>query len=303
MPVFPFSLTFNTRHTAKKRAFLSSLLVFCMAAFFNLPIQAAAAQSSEVKRIISLSPHLTEWVYSAGAGHKLVGVSAYSDYPAAAKTIPVVGGYDNVNIEKIISLKPDLILTWSTGNNQQNLKKLQQLNIPIFSSHVNQLKDIPQLIRIIGEKANTQHQANKVAKALDKKLAALQHTYQNAQPIQAFYQVWDKPYITINGKQFISKAIQICGGKNIFADLPSLSAEISLESVFSRDPQIIFLGGFPAKQTEWQEHWRTYPSLQAVRNKQIYALNSDHFQRPTARLINNLNTLCQAIDKARQYYP
>lgn len=254
------------------------------------------------QRIITLAPHLTELVFSAGAGDKLVGVIEHSDYPSEAQRLPTVGNYSHLNIEKIIALQPDLILGWSSGNRPRDLKKLAQLGHTLRITDIHRLEDIPQQIRTIGEIAGTEAQATAVAQTLTDTLAKLRQHYRQAAPISVFYQVWGKPYITVNGAQFISQGIEVCHGRNVFADLPSLSAEVGLESILRADPQVILLGGEANQQRLWLQAWQTIPGLAAVEKQQIYPLNSDWLQRPTARFIQALPDVCQTLDKARKAY-
>jgi iron complex transport system substrate-binding protein len=257
---------------------------------------------NSAQRIISLAPHLTEQVYTAGAGDKLVGVIDYSDYPDAAKTLPSVGNFAHFNIEKIVALKPDLILAWQSGNREKDLDKLKQLGLNVWTTDTHRLADIPRQIRAIGQRAGTESQAIPAAQALEQTLATLKSRYQNAPEIRVFYQIWAKPYITINRDQFISQGMALCHGRNVFADLPTLSGEVSLESILKADPQVILLGGYPEKQTLWQQAWQKVPGLTAVEKHQIYPMVSDWLQRPTARFINALPEVCQTLDKARVAY-
>ncbi|MDX1353568.1 MAG: helical backbone metal receptor, partial [Thiomicrorhabdus sp.] len=170
-------------------------------------LQSYQAWSSEVKpveRIISLSPHITELVFSAGAGNKLVGVSDYSNYPAQASQVPVVGSYQSVNIESIIALNPDLIITWKSATRPQDIEKLQSLGFNLWQTEIEQLQDITQLIVQIGDKAGTLKQAQQKADELNAILREQAKKYQTKASIRAFYQVWQQPLMTIIGKQFIS---------------------------------------------------------------------------------------------------
>ncbi|NPA72998.1 MAG: cobalamin-binding protein [Gammaproteobacteria bacterium] len=254
------------------------------------------------QRIISLAPHITEMLYSAGAGDKIVGVVSYSDYPKAALKLPIIGGYNAINLEAIIQLNPDLILGWTSGNRLKDIERLKALGFHVQTSDVSQLEDIPNEIAYLGSLTHTQKQADKVANQLRHEISALRKQYQNTTPVSGFYEIWHQPLITMNGKQFISQALNVCGATNIFADLASLTAEVGLESLFKRNPQMLLLGGKPEFQKDWMAYWQQYTSLKAVKHKQIYALNSSHLQRPSARMIYALKGLCQTVDKARQHY-
>mgnify|MGYP005844608093 CR=1 FL=1 len=256
-------------------------------------------QHSAPQRIISLAPHITEMVFSAGAGDRLVGVVAYSDYPKAALDIAIIGGYQAVNIEKIIQLNPDLILAWKTGNRSADIEKLEKLGFTIGYSNPRKLTDISKEIRHYGQLFETQSQANRVASQLEQILQSLKRKQSQLKPVKAYYQIWNHPLMTINGEQFISQAINLCGAQNIFANLPMLVPEVSIESVMKADPEVILLGGLKKMQQGWLKDWQKWGMISAVKNAHIYPLQADTFQRPTARLINGIDDLCEIIDQAR----
>jgi len=292
-------------------SFVSTLLhrpfhwfsVSLMALGLLLPINHAwSNQDQTYQRIISLSPHITELIYSAGAGDKLVGVVEYSDFPEAAQQKPVIGRYNAINIEAIITLQPDLIIAWQSGNRVQDIERLTELGFNVWQTDIKQLQDIPWLIKEIGQKTGFAKQALSTSKTLLRQLSNLQIQYAEQPQISAFYQIWNKPLITMNGEQYISLALDICNAKNSFTDLPMLASEVSLESVMHRNPQIIFVGGKAATQQAWYNEWLNYPNIQAVQEKQIYKLDNDQYQRPTARLINGLEALCDKVDQARKVY-
>lgn len=273
-------------------ALVGSLLIFCS--------QQAWSNSEAVpQRVISLAPHITEMLFSAGAGDKIVGVVAYSDFPKAALDIESIGSYHAINIEKIIQLNPDLIIAWKTGNRPKDIDKLQQLGFKIVFSQPFKLTDIPKEIRAFGEQLHTQSHAAKVADRLEKQLKKLSDQYQSQPQVSAFYQIWNAPMMTINGEQFISQALTICGARNVFAELPILAAEVSIESVIQKNPDIILLGGEKAMQQAWLKDWQKWQSLNAVTNKQVHLLHADTFQRSTERMIDGIEGLCQKIEQAR----
>lgn len=259
-----------------------------------LPIQAQAYH-----RVISLSPGSTELVASAGSFSKLVGVVSYSNFPLAAQKLPIVGSYNAINFEKIIALKPDLVIVWKTGNRLQDITRLKQLSaqrhFKIFYSNPVSLNDIPKEIKQLGILLNTQSKANKEAKALETILKQTQQTYLNIPPKRYFYQIWNRPLMTVNGQQFISQGLALCGGKNIFAQLKTLAGEVNLESVMTRNPQVILLGGERNIQDNWVNFWKQYPFIKAVKQQHIYKINADQLQRPTARFIRYLPQVCQKL--------
>jgi len=252
------------------------------------------------QRVISLAPHVTEMLFSAGAGDKVVGVVAYSDFPKAALSIESVGSYHAVNVEKIIKLNPDLIIAWKTGNRSKDIEKLQQLGFKIIYSEPYKLNDIPKEIRYFGQVLHTQETADKVATRLENKLDLLSTANQNKTKVTAYYQIWNSPMMTINGEQTISQAMRICGANNVFSDLPILASEVNIESVIKRNPDTILLGGQKEVQQGWFDAWLKWSNINAVKTQQIYLLQADTFQRPTERLIEGIEGLCQKIDLVRE---
>jgi len=275
------------------------LLIICFS-LLSFYTQQAWSTASTPQRIISLAPHITEMLFSAGAGHKIVGVVDYSDFPEAALAIDSVGSYHALNIEKIIQLNPDLIIAWNKGNRPKDLEKLQQLGFKVHYSEPYQLMDIPKEIRAFGDLLNTDNTANPLASQLELTLNTLAESYQSKSKVSAFYQIWNKPMMTINGDQFISQAMQICGATNVFAELPLLAAEVSIESVIQKNPDMILLGGEKSMQQAWLKDWQKWQTLNAVKNGYIRLLKADTFQRPTARFIMGIESLCKQVDQVRQ---
>jgi len=259
----------------------------------------STVQAQSIERIISLAPSLTELVYSAGAGDKLVGVVDYSDFPAEAKKLPSVGRFDALNLEQIILLQPDWILAWRSAHRDADLQRLRQMGFKVTVYDTQNLNEIPQTIKDIGQQAGRLFEAKAEANRLVEKLNRLQTLYHHRQAVQVFYQVWHPPLITVNGQQFFSQALKLCGANNVFADLPALSPQISPESVIKMNPDLIILGGQAMHQQAWLDYWRATPHLKAIENNHVILLQTDAYQRPTARLIDALPSLCQRIDAIR----
>ncbi|QKI89029.1 cobalamin-binding protein [Thiomicrorhabdus xiamenensis] len=286
---------------------LADLVKLCSLILLMLVSPHAASQNtaeeSHPPRIISLAPHLTEMVYSAGAGAQLIGVVNYSDYPPEAQNLPIIGSYNAINLERIVEMRPDLILTWRSGNRLQDLQRLkalqEKLGFRLHESEIETLEDIPDLIARIGQLAGTQKTADLKARQLRRQLAELRQKYASSEAVSVFYQIWNKPLITMGKNQFISLGIELCGGRNIFDDLGNLTGQVSLETVILRNPQVILLGGQKAFQNDWYQAWQKYPEVRAVKDASVYKLNNDLYQRPTERFIDALAPLCALLEQAR----
>lgn len=257
------------------------------------------ALEEPARRIVALAPHIVENVYSAGAGHKLVGVVSYSDYPEQAKSIEQVGSAYAWSMEAVVSLKPDLVIIWGSGNGLSTLPQLERLGFNVYVSEPRHLEDISESIRDFGVLAGTTNQANATATNFDSSIERLQRTFADAQSLTVFYQIWNHPLQTINGEHMISAVISLCGGQNIFADTAQLAPQVGLESVLQIDPDVIVASGMDGSRPEWLEEWRKYPLLEAVRHNALLHVHPDLIQRPTARITLGAASLCSQLDEVR----
>ena len=261
---------------------------------------ATVSLEQPARRIISLAPHVTELLYAAGAGESLVGTVSYSDYPQAAKKLPRVGSYNAFDLEAIIALHPDLLVAWKSGNPSGAVARLRELGIPVFLSEPRALEDVAHNLQRLGILTGSEATANKEADVFLAQLSALRTRYQSRAPVTVFYQIWHQPLITINDQHIISEVIRLCGGRNIFADLPMLAPKISLEAVLSRDPQAIIGGGVAAQRPQWQQDWQAWSQLRAVRNGNVFYVNPDIIQRHTPRILQGAEVLCEQLDSVRR---
>jgi iron complex transport system substrate-binding protein len=192
------------------------------------------------QRVISLAPHVTELLYAAGGGAKMVGAVSYSDYPAEAKQLPRVGDNKALDLERIVALKPDLIVVWRHGNAQRQLDRLREMHVPLFFSEPHHLDDIAVSLTKLGQLLGTSPTADAAAAAYRRDIAQLRTQYANRPPVSVFYQVWDQPLMTLNGEHMVSDVIALCGGHNVFAKLEPLVPTVSTEAVLAANPEAIF---------------------------------------------------------------
>jgi len=251
------------------------------------------------QRIVSLAPHLTELLFAAGAGEQIVGVVAYSNYPAAAQQIEQVGGYTALDLERIALLKPDLVVAWTGGNREGHLERLEQLGIPLFQHRPTRLGDIPSIIERLGLLTGQQRVASAQAEQLRDRIERLREQNRGATEVTLFYQIWDRPLMTIGGGQIISEVITLCGGKNIFADLAVAAAPVSEEAVVAADPQVIIASGMGEARPEWLDSWRRWEQLRAVRGEGLFYIDPDLLQRAGPRLVEGAEQLCGLLTQIR----
>jgi iron complex transport system substrate-binding protein len=250
-------------------------------------------------RIVSLAPHLTELAFDAGAGEYVVAADEYSDHPPAARRIPRVGNAFRVDFERLIALKPDAVLVWQSGTPQHTIDRVRALKIPVVEVATYKLADVAQAVREIGRLAGTAQTADAAASRYEQALDQLRDRYRGRSVLSAFLQVNDQPLYTVNGKQIMSQALELCGGRNVFAGLSDLAPAVGVESVIAADPDVIISvdDTVPNPRAQWQR----WEQLRAVRNDNVFALPADDLARPTLRLIAGIQSLCDTMDKAREH--
>lgn len=251
------------------------------------------------QRIVALAPHIVENVYSAGAGDKLVAAVSYSDYPPKAQQLPQVGSYKTVNYEAVLALKPDLVLSWASGNGPEVARQLERLGLTVYVDELRTMEDIAAEVRALGRLAGTEAIAEKTADQWLDRLDSLKQQYQLAEPVSVMYQVWNDPLQTLNGEHLVSSVIRLCGGRNAFADAVSLAPKINIESVLARDPDAIVASGMGDERPEWLDEWKAYPTLTAVKQNHLYFVPPDIIQRHTMRILDGAEAMCRQLDRAR----
>lgn len=252
------------------------------------------------QRVVSLAPHVTEMLFAAGGGERIVGTVSYSDYPPAARNIPRIGDNRQVDIERLIALKPDLLVVWRHNASARQMEQLRKLGIPLFYSEPHKLDDVPDTLLRLGQLLGTEQQARQSAAELRRQLNSLSARYRNRPAVRVFYQVWDRPLYTLNGQHIVSDAIRLCGGENVFARLPLAAPSISIEAVLKEDPEAIVSGDRRDQATSGLDIWKQYPALLAVRRGNLFAVDADLLSRSGPRIVTGAAELCAKLEQARQ---
>lgn len=253
------------------------------------------------QRVVSLAPHATELLFAAGGGERVVGVVSHSDFPAQAKRIPSVGDSRQIDVERLLALKPDLLVVWLHGSSARQLEQLQQLGIPLFYSEPHALADIPDAVSRLGQLLGTEAIATKRATELRQTLTTLAARYKGRPTVRMFYQVWSKPLYTLNGRHIVSDAIRLCGGENIFDRLATTAPIVNVEAVLQENPEAIVTGSNQQQTETGLSMWNNYPTLLAVKNKNLFSVDADLINRAGPRLIDGAAALCEKLDLARQH--
>ena len=262
---------------------------------FAVPGVASAAERP-AERIVVLAPHLAELVYAAGAGEKLVGTVAWTNYPPAAAELPRVGDAFRLDLEALAALGPDLVLAWEGGNPEHMLEQLHRHRYRVVKLAPETLDDIGTQIETIGRLAGSAEPANEAAAAYREALAALRAEHAGKPPLRVFYQVSWRPLYTVGGRQLISEVIATCGGRNIFGELRELAPAVGMEAVIERDPEVILTATVQAAELE---EWRRWKDVTAVVRDQLHAVDGDLVVRASPRILGGIREVCAALDAAR----
>lgn len=260
----------------------------------------AAEVSGPPLRIISLSPHITELLFAAGAGDRVVGVDDSSDFPPAVAGIARVGEPSALDMETLLRLKPSLIMIWDSGTPARRKAELQRLNLRVYVTDQQRLDDIGSALLEFGRLAGTESQAEAAARSYRSELAALRSQHANRPRLRVFYQVWDRPLYTLSGGQVVSEVMSLCGGDNAFAELSTLAPAIDKEAVLARDPDVILIAATGAEGDRQTRQWQQFPNLRAVRGHHIYTVDPSLTGRMAPRILLGVREVCALLDRARE---
>ena len=246
---------------------------------------------------MSLSPGATEMLFAAGAGSQVIATVEYSDEPPAARAVPRIGDVAAIDIERLVALRPDVVITWPAGGNPAQREKLGRLGIPIYDQQVERLSDLPGSLRRLGVLAGTQAAAERAANSLETRLAALARTYgtpADRRPT-VLLQVWNRPIYTVGGKHLMSDALALCGARNVFADLPEPGPLVDIEAVIARNPDIIVAAAPPGEGAAWVADWQRFPTLAAVHEHRVVAFENQALSRLGPSVLDATEELCRTI--------
>jgi iron complex transport system substrate-binding protein len=251
------------------------------------------------RRIVSLAPNITELLFAAGAGDRVVGVTEFSDYPEAARSLPRVGSGAGLDLEAILALRPDLVVAWQSGNPVGQMERLRTLGINLFMSEPRQLLDVPDTLLRLGRLAGTEAIAQARADSFKHRYRQLWQQYAQRPVVSVFYQIWERPLMTLNGEHLFSDVLRLCGGRNVFAGLPALAPQIDIEAVLAADPEVIVVAA-DEQDSPLLAAWQRWPSLSAVAQGHVYAIARDRLVRHTPRILDGAEELCAILEGVRK---
>ncbi len=251
------------------------------------------------QRIVTMAPSITEIVYAAGAGATLVGVARYSDYPPQAAQLPQVGDAARVDLERVMALRPDLVIGWKSGNQTADFERLERLGFTLYVAEPAALAAIPQLLRAIGALAGTRPAAQAAADEFERGIDGLRARYGERPRVRVFYEIWHQPLMTVNGRHMISDVIRLCGGSNVFAGVGVLTPVVSLESVLAARPEVVLGGSSLTTPEELSSVWGRYRSFSGLRDIKALYVDPDYIQRQTPRVLQGAQAVCEHLEWTR----
>jgi len=251
-----------------------------------------------VRTLITLSPHLTELAFAAGAGDRILATVEFSEYPAAASALPRIGDAFRLDLERILTLKPDLIVAWQSGNPRAAVASLESLGLRVWTVEIRKPDEIATTLEWFGRAVGTSAQADATALAIREALRDLEHEYAGLEPVSYFYQVAAHPLYTINGEHLISQALALCGGANVFDATPGLAPQVSHEAVLAGDPQAL-LAPVIDGEDDPLANWHQWTGLRAVQSNALFLLPADEISRATPRMLDAVGTACRLLHPLR----
>ena len=292
--------------TMQRRAWraLAAVALVPLAAALAAPIRviddigAGVALDGPARRIVTLAPHAAELVAAAGAGGRVVGVMTGTDFPPAMRSLPTVGNVAALDVERIVALAPDLIVTWPWTTPRQTAS-LREAGIAVFEADPRTIDGIATDIERLGRLAGTPSVAGSAAAAFRERMKALAPG-RTSPPLRVFYQVADAPIFTLGGKHLVSEAIALCGGENVFSRLSIPAPEVGVEAVLAANPDVIVAGTNDAKRPAWLDVWRRWTTLAAVRHGALYTVDANLLHRPGPRFAEGVEQLCRVLANARR---
>ncbi len=303
MRLFEAAAAASPVNSPRHSLLLVLLAVLAVAPSRAAPVEATDARGRSIRlaqpaqRIVTLAPNLTELVYAAAAGDRLAGVARFSDYPPEARALPVVSDALMFDIERMLVLRTDLVLAWDSGTPPEAIARIERAGLPVFVAAASRLEDIALNLEAVARLAGTTTAAKPQQQRFMAALAALRARRHAGAPPRVFYEIWDRPLMTVNDRHLIGEIIALCGGVNVFGTERQLTPEVSREALIAARPDLV-LGGTSADRPEdFAVRWRALPP--PMSRWPAHAIAADLIQRPTPRIVDGAREVCARIDALR----
>jgi iron complex transport system substrate-binding protein len=250
------------------------------------------------RRIVTLAPSITEAAFAVGAGPRVVGASAWSDWPAEAARLPVVSSAAGIEFESLARLSPDLVIAWKDSFRPADIPRLEALGARVFVVRSRTLAEIPRLLAVTA--ALSGGDAGPATRAYEGRLAAVRARHAAKARVRVFLEISHRPLMTVGGRHFMTEALEACGAANAFADLDEAAPAVSWEELFARNPDAVVGTGPEGGEEAFRRDWAGRAGLEAVRGGRIAFVGSRALGRPSPRVVEGIEALCAAVDRVRQ---
>ena len=253
--------------------------------------------SQPARRVATLAPSITEAAFAVGAGARVVGVSAWSDYPSAAASLPIVSSAAGIDMEALAALSPDLVIAWKDSFRCEDIARLEALGARVFVVQSRSLAEIPRLLAMTA--SLTGGNATNATRAYESRLAALRARHSTKPRVRLFLEISHRPLMTVGGRHFMGEALDACGATNVFADLKEAAPEVTWEELFARAPDAIVGSGPVDAEASFRVAWSQRAGLEAVRRGKLGYVATTALGRPSPRVVEGIEALCLEVDRLR----
>src|ERR1051326_6451564 len=250
---------------------------------------------TKIDRIVSLAPNLTEIVYAVGAGDRLVGRTSYCDYPPQAKSVAEIGDTMHPSIERIIALKPQVVLVSTASQLENFTRQLDEQKIAVYVTNPQSLDDVFSSMQKLGDLFGNHDKTVFEVESLRYRAIEVESKSLTVKPIRVFFQVSDQPLYTIGREAYLTDLIKRAGGVSVTAEVPTAFPRFSDEAALASKPEAIIL---PTGGSMGNANSTVAPALKtspAALNKRVYKINDDLLSRPGPRLVDGLEQLARAL--------
>lgn len=251
------------------------------------------------QKIVSIAPGATEMLFAAGAGKQVIATVEFSDEPIEARRVPRIGDSNAIDVERVVALRPDVVVVWEGGSNVAQVAQLERLGIPLYRHKVERLADLPPSLRRLGALAGTASAAEQAAHDVEARLAKLSASHPNAATLTVLLQVWDHPIYTVGRSHVMTDGLRLCGARNIFDDLKEQGPAVDLEAVIARNPQVIVAVAPPGVAQSWLATWKRFGTMRAVRANLLLPFEDNRLSRLGPSALGGTEALCRSLDAVR----
>jgi iron complex transport system substrate-binding protein len=252
------------------------------------------------QKIVSLAPGATEMLFAAGAGDLIIATVEFSDEPPEARNVPRIGDANSIDMERLVALRPDVVIVWEGGGNAAQVRKIEEIGLPLYRQKAETLATMPASLRRLGQLTGTAAAAERGAADIETRLAKLMQRFGQGERVRVLLEVWNRPIYTVGGPHLMTDSLRLCGARNVFDDLRDLGPAVDVEAVIARDPEIIVAVAPPGSARDWLADWKRFGAMRAVRDGRLVPFEDSRLSRLGPSAVGGTEALCEAIDAARR---